>query len=318
MFDWLKQRLNSGQTAFISHNECMQHNVGEGHPECPERLMAIRDQLMAAQIFDYLNETEAPLVTDEQLARVHAPRYIEYLEMSQPLTGTFRVDSDTAMSPATLRAARRSAGAVIKAVDMVCEGKAPNAFCSIRPPGHHAESARAMGFCFFNNIAVGIRHAMAQHGVERVSIIDFDVHHGNGTEEIFRDDPKVQMLSIFQHPFFPYCGDVPAGPNMVNVPLKAGSTGKEFREVVLDTWLPKMREFDPQMLFISAGFDAHREDDMGSLGLVEADYEWVTRQLFDYADQHCGGRIVSVLEGGYDLSALARSVAVHVKVLANG
>ncbi len=318
MFDWLKQKFAPGLTAYVSHNDCMQHNVGEGHPECPARLVAIRDQLIASQLFDFLTEVEAPVVSDEQLARVHAPRYLEYLEMSLPLTGTFRLDSDTAMSPGTLIAAKRAAGAVVRAVDLVCSHQAPNAFCAIRPPGHHAESAKAMGFCYYNNLAVGVRHAQFRHGLERIAIIDFDVHHGNGTEEIFRDDPHVLMCSIFQHPFFPYCGDAPLGENMVNVPMKAGSSGADFRKVVQEQWWPRLTAFDPQMIFISAGFDAHREDDMGSMGLVEADYEWVTRELMRFAAEHCEGRIVSVLEGGYELSPLGRSVAAHIRALSDG
>ncbi|NWK78323.1 histone deacetylase family protein [Aquitalea sp. LB_tupeE] len=319
MLTWLKNRLQrNGLTAYITHSVCLQHNMGVGHPECPERLIAIKDQLMAAQIYDSLHEVEAPEVTEQQLARVHPPRYVEYIEACAPSVGTFRMDPDTAMAPGTLPAARRAAGAVIKAVELVCEDKAPNAFCAIRPPGHHAEHDKAMGFCFFNNIAVGIAHALSTYKFERIAVIDFDVHHGNGTEDIFRDDPRVMMVSIFQHPFYPYCGDNPAGANMVNVPLKAGSTGREFREVVENVWLPSLHDFKPQMIFISAGFDAHREDDMGSLGLVEADYEWVTRHLMQIADQYADGRIVSVLEGGYDLSSLARSVTAHVKVLSDG
>lgn len=319
MFTWLKNRLQrNGLTAYITHPECLQHNMGVGHPECPERLTAIRDQLMASQIFDSLQEVEAPEVTYEQLARVHPPRYVEYLEACAPSVGTFRLDPDTAMSPGTLPAAHRAAGAVVKAVELVAEDKAPNAFCAIRPPGHHAESDKAMGFCFFNNIAIGVAHALAKYKFERVAVVDFDVHHGNGTEEILHDDPRVLMVSIFQHPFYPYRGDQPMGPNMHNVPLKAGSGGREFREVVENVWLPLLHEFQPQMLFISAGFDAHREDDMGSLGLTEADYEWVTRHLLQIADHYCAGRIVSVLEGGYDLSALGRSVAAHIRVLSDG
>nr|WP_259368278.1 histone deacetylase family protein [Chromobacterium violaceum] len=292
--------------------------MGVGHPECPERLTAIRDQLMASQIFDSLQEIEAPEVSYEQLARVHPPRYVEYLEACAPSVGTFRMDPDTAMSPGTLKAARRAAGAVVKAVELVAEDKAPNAFCAIRPPGHHAESDKAMGFCFFNNLAVGVTHALAHYKFERVAVVDFDVHHGNGTEEILHDDPRVLMVSVFQHPFYPYSGDEPMGPNMHNVPLKAGSGGREFREAVENVWLPQLHEFQPQMLFISAGFDAHREDDMGSLGLTESDYEWVTRHLVQIADQYCAGRVVSVLEGGYDLSALGRSVAAHIRVLSDG
>ncbi|VEB44891.1 Histone deacetylase-like amidohydrolase [Chromobacterium violaceum] len=281
-------------------------------------MTAIRDQLMASQIFDSLQEIEAPEVSYEQLARVHPPRYVEYLEACAPSVGTFRMDPDTAMSPGTLKAARRAAGAVVKAVELVAEDKAPNAFCAIRPPGHHAESDKAMGFCFFNNLAVGVTHALAHYKFERVAVVDFDVHHGNGTEEILHDDPRVLMVSVFQHPFYPYSGDEPMGPNMHNVPLKAGSGGREFREAVENVWLPQLHEFQPQMLFISAGFDAHREDDMGSLGLTESDYEWVTRHLVQIADQYCAGRVVSVLEGGYDLSALGRSVAAHIRVLSDG
>lgn len=319
MLTWLKNRLQrSGLTAYITHPDCLQHNMGVGHPECPERLIAIRDQLMASQILDGLQEIEAPEVTEQQLARVHPPHYLEYLESCSPSIGTFRVDPDTAMSAGTLQAARRAAGAVVKAVELVAEDKAPNAFCAVRPPGHHAESGKAMGFCFFNNLAIGVTHALSHYQFERVAVIDFDVHHGNGTEEILRDDPRVLMVSVFQHPFYPYCGDAPLSPNMHNVPLKAGSGGREFREAVETVWLPLLHDFQPQILFISAGFDAHREDDMGSLGLVEADYEWVTRHLMQIADLYADGRVVSVLEGGYDLSALGRSVAAHLRVLSDG
>lgn len=321
MLTWLKTHMHrTGLTAYITHSACLQHNMGVGHPECPERLIAIKDQLMASQIYDTLQEVEAPEVTEQQLALVHPPHYVEYIETNVPSTGTFRMDPDTAMSPGTLKAARRAAGAVVHAVDLVCEDKVPNAFCAIRPPGHHAESAKSMGFCFFNNIAVGVAHALSHYKLDRVAIIDIDVHHGNGTEEIFRDDARVMMASIFQHPFFPYCGDKPRGsnPNMFNVPLRAGSGGREFREAVEDVWLPQLHAFQPQLLFISAGFDAHREDDMGSMGLVEADYEWVTRQLMQIAALYCEGRIVSVLEGGYDLSSLGRSVTAHLRALSDG
>lgn len=308
-----------GMTAYITHGKCLEHNMGEGHPEGPERLAAIKDRLMASQIFDFLHEIEAPEVSDIQLSRVHTPRYLSYLESVQPHVGTFRVDTDTAMNSATLNAAGHSAGAVIKAVDMVMKKQAPNAFCAIRPPGHHACSDKAMGFCFFNNVAVGAMHAIAEHGLERVAILDFDVHHGNGTEEIFKDDERVMLLSLFQHPFFPYSGDKALGsnPNIVNTPLKSGTHGQEVREVVADLWQYKLEEFQPQMVFISAGFDGHLEDDMGNFGLVEADYKWITERIVKWSKKWCDGRIVSVLEGGYDLSSLARSVAVHVKVLAD-
>jgi acetoin utilization deacetylase AcuC-like enzyme len=226
------------------------------------------------------------------------------------------LDPDTAMCPGTLRAALRAAGAGIHATDLVLSGQASNAFCSVRPPGHHAEFGRAMGFCFFNNIAVAARHALEVHGLERVAIIDFDVHHGNGTENIVAGDERMLMVSIFQHPFYPYSGDKPLAGNLCNVPLPAGTRGEGFREAVSTRWLPRLEEFAPQMLFISAGFDAHYEDDMASLGLVEADYAWVTTQLLKFAQVHCQGRIVSMLEGGYALSALGRSVTEHVRALA--
>lgn len=317
VFSWLKnQRHNTGLTAFISHPDCLQHNMGPGHPECPERLTAIRDQLLASRLIDSLREVEAPEATDAQLARVHPQLYIDFLKSHSPATGLYQLDPDTAMSPGTLKAALRAAGAVVHAVDLVCTDAAPNAFCSVRPPGHHAEHARPMGFCFFNNLAVGVAHALETYQLERVAIIDFDVHHGNGTEDIFQDEPRVLMASIFQTPFYPFSGEIPLGPNMHNIPLKAGSGGEQFREVVEKHWLPLLHAFEPQMIFISAGFDAHREDDMAMLNLTEADYEWVTRHIVRIAELYCQGRIVSVLEGGYALSALGRSVAAHLKVLA--
>jgi acetoin utilization deacetylase AcuC-like enzyme len=221
------------------------------------------------------------------------------------------------MSPGTLQAALRSAGAGCFATDLVMRGEVQNAFCAIRPPGHHAERAKAMGFCFFNNIAVAARHALEAWGLSRVAIIDFDVHHGNGTEEIFAGDSRVLMAGIFQHPFYPYCGAENPAPNMCNVPMPAGTRGEEFRQVVYDIWLPRLREFKPEMIFISAGFDAHYEDDMASMGLVESDYAWVTEQIKQVAGEFSNGRIVSLLEGGYVLSALARSVTTHIKVLAD-
>ncbi len=211
----------------------------------------------------------------------------------------------------------RSAGAGCYATDLVMRAEASNAFCAVRPPGHHALKAKAMGFCFFNNIAVAARHAVKVWGLQRVAIVDFDVHHGNGTEEILANDPNVLMVSMFQHPFYPYCGTENPAPNMCNIPVKAGMRGEAFREMVTDIWMPRLREYQPEMLFISAGFDAHYEDDMGSLGLLESDYAFVTEQLKRLANDTAKGRIVSMLEGGYSLSALARSVAVHVKTLAD-
>lgn len=315
--NFLQGISHRGMTAYITHSSCLGHNMGEGHPEGPERLAAIKDRLMAAQVFDFLNQVDAPEVTHVQLARVHPPKYLEYLESVQPSVGTYRVDTDTAMNSGTLAAAKHAAGAVIKAVDMVMNKQAPNAFCAIRPPGHHAETRKAMGFCFINNIAIGAMHAIAEYDLQRVAILDFDVHHGNGTEEIFKDDERVMLLSLFQHPFFPYCGDKPIGRNqhIVNTPMRSGTKGDEVREVVADLWRYKLEAFQPEMIFISAGFDGHLEDDMGNFGLVEADYKWITERIVKWAKTMCDGRIVSVLEGGYELSPLARSVAVHVQAL---
>jgi acetoin utilization deacetylase AcuC-like enzyme len=319
VFTWLKNhRSSTGLTTFISHPDCLQHNMGPGHPECPERLTAIHDQLLASRLMDSLREVAAPLATEQQLARIHPARYIEHLKNHAPHSGLYHLDPDTAMSPGTYQAALRAAGAVVHAVDLVCNQQAPNAFCSIRPPGHHAERARAMGFCFFNNLAVGVAHALEVYKLERIAIVDFDVHHGNGTEEIFQNDKRVMMVSTFQSHFYPFSGEIPLGSNMHNIPLKAGSGSAEFRAAVEKHWLPLLQQFEPQMILISAGFDAHREDDMAMLGLVEADYEWVTRHLVQIAGLYCHGRIVSVLEGGYALSALGRSVVAHLRALTEG
>ena len=294
----------------------MLHDMGSHHPECPARIVAIEDYLLASGILEHLVDVEAPRVTREQLLRVHDPDYVDAIEASVPEHGLIRLDPDTAMNPHSYHAALRAAGAVIKATDMVIGNEVENAFCCVRPPGHHAGRARAMGFCFFNNVAVGAAHALEKHGLERVAIVDFDVHHGNGTEDIFRDDPRVLMVSTFQHPFYPYSGVEGRSERMVNVPLAAYSSGVQFREAVEKFWIPALERFGPQMAFISAGFDAHRDDDMAALNLVESDYAWVTERLVVQANRSCGGRIVSTLEGGYELDALARSVAVHLRALA--
>jgi acetoin utilization deacetylase AcuC-like enzyme len=218
--------------------------------------------------------------------------------------------------PATRQAVLRAAGAAVAATDLVLDGKADNAFCAVRPPGHHATRGAAMGFCFLNNVAIAARHALDVRGLARVAIVDFDVHHGNGTEDIIAGDDRVLMVSIFQDQFYPFTGNVPLGDNMVNVPVPAYTKGDQIRAIVETQWLPALEAFRPEMIFISAGFDAHREDDLGRLGLVEADYEWITRRIKEVADRHAEGRIVSCLEGGYALGALARSVAAHLRVLA--
>jgi len=301
--------------AYISHPDCIKHEMGEHHPECPLRIGAIRDQLLVSGLLNFMCEYEAPLATHEQLARAHSLAYIKKIEAMSPIEGYVHVDPDTSMNSHSFKAALRSAGAAVLATDLVMTRKSSVAFCNVRPPGHHAEYAAAGGFCFFNNVAVGIRHALDVHGLERVALIDFDVHHGNGSEDIFCQDQRVLMCSTFENGIYPFCGDIPKGPNMINMGLPSRSGGKQFREVIETGWLPALHQFKPQMIFISAGFDGHREDDMGNLGLVEADYEWVTQQVVKIARQYAEGRIVSCLEGGYALSALGRSVAAHVKVL---
>jgi len=302
-------------SAYITHADCARHDMGAHHPECPERLGAINDHLLVKGLLDYMIPYDAPLATKEQLARAHASLYVSEIFDASPAQGLHAVDPDTNMCPHTLNAALRAAGAAVQATDLVLAGDAPTAFCCVRPPGHHAERSAAMGFCFFNNVAVGMRHALNVHGLERVALIDFDVHHGNGSEDIFRGDERVLMCSIFEKGLYPFNGENALGPNMVNVGLPSRSGSDAFREAVTTQWLPALDAFAPQLIYISAGFDAHREDDMGNLGLVEADYAWVTKELMKVADKHCQGRVISCLEGGYVLSPLARSVAAHVRVL---
>jgi acetoin utilization deacetylase AcuC-like enzyme len=308
-------------TAYFTHADCRLHDMGDGHPECPQRLDAIADQMLASGLGIALDHRDAPLATVEQLGRAHSSNYVnqikDFLELVQRSGESRHLDPDTVACPGTWNAALRAAGAAVAATEAVVRGEVENAFCAIRPPGHHATRDEAMGFCFFNNVAVAARHALDVLGLQRVAIIDFDVHHGNGTEDIIAGDERVLMCSFFQHPLYPNSGAVPKGTNMVNVPIPPYTRGMAVREMIDMMWLPRLEEFKPQMLFISAGFDAHREDDLGQLGLVEADYEWITRRLMDVASRHCGGRIVSCLEGGYALSALARSVVAHVRVLAD-
>ncbi|MBI5329851.1 MAG: histone deacetylase family protein [Betaproteobacteria bacterium] len=303
-------------TAYISHPFCAKHDVGHWHPESPARLSAIEDRLHAAHLFDYLTHHAAPMAHHVHLKRVHSSEHIDRIEATAPYEGIAHIDGDTAMNAHTLDAAYHAAGGAVMAVDRVVHGEVENAFVACRPPGHHATRNQAMGFCFFNNVAVAAAHALEQHGLKRVAIVDFDVHHGNGTEDIFHDDPRVMLCSTFQHPFYPYSGADSGNDHIINVPLAAGTTGKRYREIFEAQVTPRLEAFRPEMLFISAGFDAHREDDMGQIGLVEADYEWITQQVMDMAARHAGNRIVSVLEGGYDLSSLGRSVAVHIRTLA--
>ena len=304
--------------AYITHADCVKHEMGDQHPECPLRLGAIQDHLLVKGLLDFMKSYEAPLVTDQQLGRAHSMQYVrELAEVAQmvPDDGYTQIDPDTLINAYSYQAALRAAGAAVLGTDLVMTGKAKVAFRNVRPPGHHAERAAAGGFCFFNNIVIGIQHALEVYGLERVALIDFDVHHGNGSEDILFEDQRVMMCSIFEKGIYPFCGSEPRGPNMHNVGLPSRCGSAEFRTAIEQYWLPALDKFKPQMLFISAGFDAHRDDDMGNLGLVEADFAWVTQQIVAVAKRHAQGRIVSSLEGGYVLSPLARSAAAHVKVL---
>jgi acetoin utilization deacetylase AcuC-like enzyme len=301
--------------AFITHPECLLHEMGDGHPERPERLAAIEDKLISSRLDYVISRYEAPPATREQLLRVHDPDYIDALSELSPREGLIQIDPDTAMNPHTFRAALRAAGAAVLGTELVVGGRAEAAFCAVRPPGHHAERARAMGFCFFNNVAVAAAHALDRLGVERVAVVDFDVHHGNGTEDAFRNDPRVLMVSTFEHPFYPGSGVEGRSERMVNVPLEAGAGSLEFRAAVELEWLPALHRFQPELLLVSAGFDAHRDDGMAFLRLLESDYAWVTAQVREIAARYAGGRIVSMLEGGYDLDVLGRCVAAHLNEL---
>lgn len=314
-----------GKTGYYTHRDCWKHEMGPGHPECPARLDAIEDRLLVTGVGDALQRGEVPLATLPQIIRAHSVAHMEHLEaLSQRLIEDApaggpdhaQIDPDTTLTRFTVLAARRAAGAAIAATDAVIAGEVDNAFCAVRPPGHHACRDKAMGFCFFNNVAIAARHALEEHGLERVAIVDFDVHHGNGTEDILSNDPRVLMVGIFQHPFYPYSGTEHPAPNMLNLPVPAYTRGMDVRELIEACWMPRLEEFKPQMIFVSAGFDAHRDDDLGQLRLNEHDFGWITSRVVDIARRHAKGRIVSMLEGGYNLDALARSVEEHLRVLA--
>lgn len=290
--------------------------MGARHPESPQRLRAIEEALATAGILTRLQRVEAPPASREQLLRVHEARYLQHLQSVSPASGTVRLDPDTAMNPHSLEAAQRAAGAVVRATELVLAGEVRSAFCAVRPPGHHARPTAAMGFCIFNNVAVGIAHALAAHQLERVAVVDFDVHHGNGTEEMFRADARVLMLDGFQHPYYPYSG-TQTRPGYVPLPLAGGSNGTAYRDAVRERWLPVLKRFRPELIYISAGFDAHRDDPLAHLKLDEDDYGWLTHEVRDIAEAYAGGRIVSTLEGGYNLDALGRSVVAHVRMLAD-
>ena len=304
-------------TAIYSHPDCQRHEMGEWHPESPARLQAIFDQLILARIDTLLDYREAPLASPDDVARNHSQSALQRVQDNLPAPGHyFALDADTVLNAHSWNAALRAAGAAIAATDAVLDGAIENAFCATRPPGHHATPDTSMGFCLFNNVAIAARHALDVRGLERIAIVDFDVHHGNGTAAAFIDDPRVLMVSFYQHPLYPFGAVEPCTANRVNLPLPAGANGAQVQQVVREQWLPALLRHQPQMLFISAGFDAHREDDIGGMNLLEADYAWITQQLMALAQTTAQGRIVSCLEGGYNLSALGRSVVAHVKVLA--
>ena len=315
-----------GKTGYFSHRDCWKHDMGAGHPECPERLDAIEDRLLITGVFDALERMEAPLAALADLELAHDRAHIavlrgftERLKEERAAGGPehAQIDPDTSINVHTYTAALRAAGAALAATDAVMAGELENAFCAVRPPGHHAARNKASGFCFFNNVSVAAKYALERYNLQRVAVVDFDVHHGDGTENILSGDERALMVGIFQHPFYPFTGDQNPASNMLNVPVAAYTRGMDIRELIEMTWMPRLEEFKPEMIFISAGFDAHREDDMGQLGLVEQDYTWITQRIKDVARRFSKGRIVSCLEGGYVMSALSRSVEAHVRVLAD-
>lgn len=307
-------------TILYTHRACAEHDMGPMHPECPARLKAVLEALNADE-FKALERREAPRAEIDQIARVHSRDYVDRLLAAIPRSGLVQLDPDTAVCPRSGEAAVRAAGAVCAAVDAVIGGEAGNAFCAVRPPGHHAEPSRPMGFCLFNNVAIGAEQARAVHGLHRVAVVDFDVHHGNGTQAMFWGDKDLFYASSHQSPHYPGTGAASergiAG-NIVNAPLPPFTGSAGFRRAMQGIILPALAEFAPEFLFISAGFDAHAADPLASLELTEDDFAWATRQLMNVADEHCGGRVVSTLEGGYDLAALARSAAAHVRTLMAG
>jgi acetoin utilization deacetylase AcuC-like enzyme len=303
-------------TILYSHTACLKHETGSFHPESPDRLRAVLAALEREE-FSYLDRREAPLATVEQLSRCHSASYVLALLRGVPSEGMRQLDADTVVSAGSGEAALRAAGAVVAAVDAVMAGDARNAFCAVRPPGHHAEPAQAMGFCLFNNVAVGAYHARAQHGLQRLAIVDFDVHHGNGSETLAKADAQLFYASTHQAPLYPGTGmdNDPNQPNIVNAFMPPGAGSAEFRADMERNVLPALEKFAPQFVFVSAGFDAHRDDPLAEINLVEDDYRWATEKLMDVAARHCAGRLVSTLEGGYDLAALGRSAAAHVRSL---
>ena len=312
-------------TGYFTHPDCWRHEMGAGHPECPERLDAIQDRLLITGLDAALDQREATPASLADLELAHGRMHLASLRgLSDGLRDEItaggpqhaQVDPDTSINIHSWDAILVAAGAAIDATDAVMAGEVANAFCAVRPPGHHATRNQAMGFCFVNNVAVAAKYALARYGLKRVAIIDFDVHHGNGTEDIVQGDERILMCSFYQHPFYPAWNHA-QGPNLVNLPVPAYTKGMAVRELVDSVWMPRLDQHRPEMVFISAGFDAHREDDMGQMALVEEDYTWLIQRIKHIAVKHAQGRIVSCLEGGYALSALARSVEAHLRVLAD-
>lgn len=302
-------------TAFITHPDCLKHEMGPHHAERPARLQAVYDAFIASGLMPQLQQVEAPLASREQLGAAHAADYVDAIFAASPQHGYSALDPDTSMNRFSLTAARRAAGAVVKGVDMVMAGEVANAFCAVRPCGHHATYNRSMGFCIFNNVAVGAVHALEAHGLDRVAILDFDVHHGNGTEDIFIADERVMLCSSFQHPYYPGTGADTQSDHIIPTPLAARTAGPKFRAEIERTWFPALERFKPELVIVSAGFDAHVDDPLAYLELVEDDYVWITRRIREVANAYAGGRIVSALEGGYNLDALGRSAVAHVRAL---
>ncbi len=324
----MHEKFPMHKTAFYTHPDSLRHEMGRGHPECPERIKAIEAKMESSGLNAHVQRRTAPEATLEQLALAHAASHVqETHEAAMDLVEQFEsnglryipLDPDTTLNPYSWGATTGAAGAVIAATDAVMRGSAAggvdNAFCAVRPPGHHATRGRSMGFCFFNQVAIGVRYAMEEYGLTRVAVVDFDVHHGNGTEDILSGDERVMMCGIFQHPFYPHSGTGSVASNMHNIPIAARTKGSDICQAIKDGWLSELDAFKPEIIFISAGFDAHKDDDLGQLGMTEADYVWITKELMKIANKHCKGRIVSSLEGGYNLNALANSVAAHVEAL---